>query len=151
LLGGLFLLSGCGGSSKEAGSEVCSLTNVRVPLCAPSNAAPQVVAAIDHGNQLFAARRYEGASQKYRDALALQPDLPEGHYNLGLTLQYLGEREEMRKHFIKAANLAPGHKKIWDSPALKRYGDVPDKPASSGAMSTLPGLGGSGGPLGGGS
>ena len=145
LFGGLGLLLGCGGSSKEAGTEVCSLSNVRVPLCATSNAAPKVMAAIDYGNQLFAARRYEAASQKFRDALALEPDLPEAHYNLGLTLQYLGEREEMRRHFIQAANLAPGHKKIWDSPALKRYGDVPDRPISNTSAPVLPSIGGVGG------
>ena len=150
LLGGLGLLSGCGGSSKEASTELCSLENVRVPLCAPRNAAPQVVAAIEYGNQLFAARRYEAASQKFRDALALQSDLPEAHYNLGLALQYLGEREDMRKHFIQAANLAPGHKKIWDSPSLKRYGDVPDSSSSNASAPVLPSLGGAGGIGGGG-
>ncbi len=28
------------------------------------------------------------------------------------------------QHYLEAANLAPGHKVIWNSPPLRRYGNV---------------------------
>jgi tetratricopeptide (TPR) repeat protein len=97
------------------------------------------------------ARRWEEARQQYEAATKAQPDSAEGHYNLGLTLQYLREREKMKTHFIEAANLAPGHKKIWDSPALRRYGDVPDKKQEATSAPAGGGLGsvfGGGGAMG---
>ena len=32
--------------------------------------------------------------------------------------------EQARQQFMEAANLAPGDKVIWDSPALSPYGNV---------------------------
>ena len=54
--------------------------------------------------------------------MAGAPTSAEAHYNLGLALFALGESDQAREHFIEAANLAPGDKVIWDSPALRPYG-----------------------------
>ena len=42
-----------------------------------------------------------------------------------------------KPHFIEAANLAPGHKVIWNSPPLRRYGNVPDAPAEANSVPLL--------------
>jgi len=47
--------------------------------------------------------------------------LAEAHYNLALALEKLGEKAEARKHYVAAANLAPGNKVIWDAPPLRKY------------------------------
>ena len=43
-----------------------------------------------------------------------------------------------RQHYIEAANLAPGHKVIWDSPPLRRHGIVESK----GGTLIIPAVGG---------
>ena len=148
----LLMLPACSGISGDDKPILCSSSKQGIPLCAPSGASPQVRAAINKGNEMFAVGRWEAAKQEYESAVAAQPDSAEAHYNLGLVHYRLGERDPMRDHFMQAANLAPGHKKIWDSPALRRYGDVPEKKSSSSSPSVGPsfGGGGRGGILGGG-
>lgn len=119
-------------------------------LKAPSTANPTAKAAVEEGNQLFASGRWEAAKAQYEKALEVQNTVAEGHYNLALTLDRLGQREEARSHYMEAANLAPGHQVIWNSPVLRRYGDVKvDKTVGSSAP-VLPGIGGLGGGGGGG-
>jgi protein O-GlcNAc transferase len=43
----------------------------------------------------------------YRQAIALQPDFVEAHYNLGLVLQAQGEREEAIACYQKALEIQP--------------------------------------------
>ena len=67
--------------------------------------------------------------------------MAEAHYNLALTLVSQGSREEAEHHFIEAANLAPGHKVIWDSPPLRPYGSprlLPKEEDLSGAAAEMP-------------
>ena len=89
------------------------------------------------------------AKTLYEQAIEEQPDLAEAHYNLGLVYERLGNREQARHYYIEAANLAPGHKTIWDSPPLKRHGNVEIKEEAvpPPKMPPLSGIGG-GGPLG---
>jgi len=42
-------------------------------------------------------------------------------------LYALGDAEQARQQFMEAANLAPGDKVIWDSPALRPFGN-PESP-----------------------
>jgi hypothetical protein len=46
-----------------------------------------------------------------------------------LALYALGDTEQARPQFMEAANLAPGDPVIWDSPALRPFGDpkLPNK------------------------
>ena len=114
-------------------------------LDAPSNSNAQVQALLTEGNRLFREGQWEGARQQYEAAVQAQPDLAEAHYNLGLAMNKMGNQSEAKPHFIRAANLAPGHKVIWNSPPLRKYGNVPDKPAEAGATPAIPGIGGGGG------
>lgn len=118
-------------------------------LNAPVNASPGVRSAMNEGNQLFASGRWAAAKAQYEKVLQEQKTVAEAHYNLGLVLDRLGKREEARPHYMEAANLAPGNQVIWNSPVLRRYGDVAVEKKSSSAPA-LPSLGGAGGGLGGG-
>lgn len=105
----------------------CSMLNPQPPLrptlpankCQPLSATQHNLAGMAH----YKERRLEPAREEFLIAVTEGPKCAEAHYNLGLALTYLGEREEARKHFIEAADLAPGNQVIWDSPALRPYGD----------------------------
>lgn len=115
----------------------------------PPNTNVQVQTLLTEGNRLFREGRWEGARQQFQAAVLAQPDLAEAHYNLALAMDHMGDRDGAKPHFIKAANLAPGHKVIWNSPPLRRYGNVPDKPVEATTAPAIPNLGvgrGGGGP-----
>lgn len=116
----------------------------------PSYSIAQVEPNFTEGNRLFREGRWEGARQQFQAAVDAQPDLAEAHYNLALAMDFMGDGAGAKPHYITAANLAPGHKVIWNSPPLRRYGNVPDKPIEAGATPVLPGVGGGGGGIGGG-
>jgi Tfp pilus assembly protein PilF len=101
----------------------CSSRSARVEhvLSAPSGVKPAAATQLDKGNQLFAAGDFTGAEQAFRDAIGADPAFAEAHYNLALTLERAGHQGEAKKHYIEAANLAPGHKIIWDSPPLRQH------------------------------
>lgn len=90
-------------------------------LSAPGGASAQAVASVKQGNQQFAAGLWGAAKAQYELAIQVQPDLAEAHYNLALVLDQMGDETQARAHYIKAANLAPGHKVIWNSRILRPY------------------------------
>ena len=92
-------------------------------------------AVIDERGSAPAARDHLTTPTEVR-ALADQGKA-EAHYNLGMVLYRLGALSEGDAHFIKAANLAPGDKIIWNSPPLAGV-SVPEK------ESKMPGHGGGG-------
>jgi tetratricopeptide (TPR) repeat protein len=76
----------------------------------------------EEGTRAYLTRQFEEARAQFQLVVSEAPESAEGHYNLGLALFALGQGPESREHFIQAANLAPGDKVIWDSPALRPYG-----------------------------
>ncbi|MCA9463627.1 MAG: tetratricopeptide repeat protein [Nitrospira sp.] len=123
-------------------------TDKPAPLVAlepPPNANELARTLLVEGNQLFMEGRWEAARRQFQLAIEQQSDLAEAHYNLALSLDRLGETAKAKKHYIEAANLAPGHKVIWNSPPLRRYGNVPDAPQQPAAAPALPAFGGIGG------
>ncbi|BCA53490.1 conserved exported protein of unknown function [Nitrospira sp. KM1] len=98
----------------------CSKTTQAMnTLQPPPDVTPAVAAELQKGNALFASRDWSGAEQAYRHTIVLDPSVAEAHYNLGVTLDRMGNPAEARKHYMEAANLAPGNKVIWDSPPLR--------------------------------
>jgi tetratricopeptide (TPR) repeat protein len=79
---------------------------------------------VEEGNKQFAAREWEAAKTQYVAAIKAHPTLAEAHYNLALTLEMMGDQAGAKREYIQAANLAPGHKIIWDSPPLRKHGDI---------------------------
>ncbi|MEK6526963.1 MAG: tetratricopeptide repeat protein [Nitrospirota bacterium] len=96
----------------------------RTTLDAPAGTKPAAVAAMGEGNKLFAARKWEAAKEQYEAAIKAQPSLAEAHYNLAMVIEVLGDEATARKHYVEAANLAPGHKVIWDAPPFRVHGLV---------------------------
>lgn len=91
------------------------------PLHAAAGTSAVVSQQLEQGNQLFARQDWAGAQQVYLATIQADQTLAEAHYNLALTLERLGEKAEARKHYVAAANLAPGNKVIWDAPPLRKY------------------------------
>jgi Flp pilus assembly protein TadD len=89
-------------------------------LSAPSGANPEAAAQVEKGNALFTSHDFPGAEQAFRQAIVADAGLAEAHYNLALALDRSGRKDEAKKHYIEAANLAPGNKVIWDSPPLRQ-------------------------------
>ena len=116
------LLAGCGTAGGTATSDKV--------LRPPSTAKAEAARAMQEGNRLFAAREWEAAMGQYEAAVKIQPTLPEAHYNLGMALYVLRQDAKARKHFVEAANLAPGDKVIWNAPMFKEYGQVESRSKS---------------------
>ena len=91
-------------------------------LAAPAGSPADVMAILEEGNRLFSTKDYARAEQSYRQTIAAYPDLAEAHYNLAVTIDRMGNRGEAKKHYLEAANLAPGNKVIWDSPPFREMG-----------------------------
>lgn len=90
-----------------------------VVLQAPAGISPALATQLERGNDLFAAQKWAEAEQIYRQTIAADPTLAEAHYNLATALYRAGNKVEAKKHYMEAANLAPGNKVIWDAPPLR--------------------------------
>jgi Tfp pilus assembly protein PilF len=84
---------------------------------------PQAITLTEQGTQAYQARQFDDAKKYFEQAVAVAPQSGQAHYNYALALNALGDAEAARQHFLEAANLAPGDKIIWDSPALSPYGN----------------------------
>jgi Tfp pilus assembly protein PilF len=90
-------------------------------LQAPAGTSALVSQQLEQGNQLFAQHDWAAAKQVYLATIQADSTVAEAHYNLALALERLGEKAEARKHYVTAANLAPGNKVIWDAPPLRKF------------------------------
>ena len=89
---------------------------------APTEHLQDLIQVNAQGIQEYQSRQFDQAKGHFEQVATGAPNAAEAHYNLGLALFALGESDQAREHFIEAANLAPGDKVIWDSPALRAYG-----------------------------
>lgn len=106
-------------------------------LSAPAGTNVSAARHNDEGIHAYEHGQWDSAKQHFEAAIAASPELAEAHHNLGKTLYRLGAVREGDTNFIKAANLAPGNKVIWDSPPLAGV-SVPEKEVP------MPGHGGDG-------
>lgn len=117
----------------------------RAPLPLGMSASPAAVQATAQGTKAYQSRQFDAAKGSFEQAVKAAPDSGEAHYNLGLTLFAMGDNDAAREHFMEAANLAPGNKVIWDSPALRQYGNpdsmLPKKKGAQDYTNQKPGLG----------
>jgi tetratricopeptide (TPR) repeat protein len=107
------------------GGTACSSAppKVREPLVLSPGTPLAAQQYTSQGRSAYLAGQYDQAKALFAQAVSAAPNSGEAHYNLGLALFKLGDTEAAREQFIQAANLAPGNKVIWDSPALSPYGD----------------------------
>ena len=131
------------------GSTACSLKSKPkplVPLALESGVKPQVVTLTEQGTLAYQAKQFDEAKQYFSKAVAEVPQSGPARYNYALALYALGDTEEARQQFMEAANLAPGDRVIWDSPALRPYGNPESTkkylpPGPGGGARPLPGGG----------
>ena len=122
---GLQLLGAITMLSLLCGPPACSSApkqKLRLPLAVGPGVSPNVVKLTQQGTQAHQAGQYGQAQTYFEQAVSLAPTSAEAHYNLGLSLFAGGDTDRARDQFIEAANLAPGNKVIWDSPALRPFG-----------------------------
>jgi tetratricopeptide (TPR) repeat protein len=115
------------------GATACSFMSKPkplVPLALESGVKPQVVTLTEQGTEAYHAKQFDEAKNYFSQAMAEVPQSGPAHYNYALALYALGDTEHARQQFMEAANLAPGDKVIWDSPALRPYGN-PEAPRKS--------------------
>jgi Tfp pilus assembly protein PilF len=84
---------------------------------------PQAITLTEQGTQAYQAEQFEQAKGFFAQAVEAAPQSGQAHYNYALALNALGDSEAARQHFLEAANLSPGDKTIWDSPALAPFGN----------------------------
>jgi tetratricopeptide (TPR) repeat protein len=109
----------------------------------PASAKAEVAKLLAEGNRLYNTREWEAAREQYELAVKAQPDLPEAHYNLGMA--YYAQRKDMtaRKHFVEAANLAPGDKVIWNAPVFQSPSyESPSSEKKDTGTKVMPAIGG---------
>lgn len=94
-----------------------------VPLELAYGAKTDAIALNTQGTQAFLAGQLAEAKNFFGQVIKAAPDSGQAHYNFALALNALGQTDQARQEFIEAANLAPGDKVIWDSPALRPFGD----------------------------
>jgi len=98
-----------------------------VPLVLEGEVKPQAIVLTEQGTEAYQSQQYEDAKRYFEQAVAEAPESGQAHYNYALALNALGNMEVARRHFLEAADLAPGDKIIWDSPALSPYGNPENK------------------------
>lgn len=127
------------------GAVACSKSRAKplVPLALESGVKPQAEVLTEQGTQAYQAKQFDEAKNYFSQAVATAPQSGPAHYNYALALNALGDTEQARQQFMEAANLAPGDKVIWDSPALSPFGNVESPKKKLNQMpSTRQGLGG---------
>jgi Tfp pilus assembly protein PilF len=119
------------------GAVSCFKTKAKplVPLGLESGVNPQAVTLTEQGTQAYEAKQFDDAKNYFSQAVAAAPQSGPAHYNYALSMYIMGDTEQARQQFMEAANLAPGDKVIWDSPALSPYGN-PESPKKSKQPST---------------
>lgn len=73
------------------------------------------------GIQAYRQGHWEAARQKFESAVQADPDLPEAHFNLALTLHKLELHDQATDHFRQAGTLAPDDRAIVDSTIYKNH------------------------------
>lgn len=102
-----------------AAFSACAAQSVPTLLSAPLTSKPGAGRHNEEGIHAYNLANMEEARQHFEEAISVDADLAEAHYNLGMALYRLRNVGEGDKHFIRAANLAPGNKVIWNAPPLR--------------------------------
>lgn len=73
------------------------------------------------GIQEYNRGQWEPAKKKFELAIRADPNLPEAHFNLGLTFHKLELHDQATSHFRQAGDLAPNNKEIVDSTIYRNH------------------------------
>ncbi len=81
-------------------------------------------AAVSHnreGIKQYQAGKWQDAKRHFESAMQADPDLPEVHFNLALTLHKLGDHEQARSHFNRARDMAPDNTAVAESMVSRNH------------------------------
>jgi Tfp pilus assembly protein PilF len=81
----------------------------------------EAAAKNDEGVGHLKQEHWDTAGPFFRDAIAMSPNMPEAHFNLGLVLDEMGNHQEATEHFKTAKELAPNNPKIAENEILKKH------------------------------
>ncbi len=107
ILGIALCLSGCSAKSVPLAT---------LPLEHPG-ANQANLAGIDYYQQ----GEWEKALFKFQEALKVDNDFPEAHFNAALTLHQLKRHQEATHHFQRAGELAPDREAVVKSPLYRNH------------------------------
>lgn len=95
---------------------------VEMALKAPKD-GPNKIAAMknDEGLSHLIQEHWDKSNEFFLEALEADPNLAVAHFNLGLSLDELGQHPEASEHFRKANELAPEDPRISDNEILKKH------------------------------
>ena len=95
---------------------------VGMALKAPADAANQEAAMKnDEGVSHLVQEHWETSNEFFYGALQADPNLAVAHFNLGLSLDELGQHAEATDHFRKAKELVPDDPRITENEILKGH------------------------------
>ena len=89
------------------------LDHDRIWSCGKGVYAEPVAEMARQADTLFREKQYDRAAELYARLLERNPDNVETRNNLGLTLFYLGRREEALRQLREGAAAHPEHQRIW--------------------------------------
>ncbi len=87
-----------------------------LPVTSPSAAQQNL-----EGIQQYHSGNWQAAKSRFESAIQANPELPEAHFNLALTLHELGDHREAAIHFNRAGELAPANKEIIGSSIYRNH------------------------------
>ena len=73
----------------------------------PTQTTAPTYGVYDIGTVLLQEQRFGAAAEQFASALAIRPDWPEAHNNLGIALASQGRIAEALPHFERAVTLKP--------------------------------------------
>ena len=91
------------------------------PLATLPISSPQASQLNLEGIEEYNRGQWELARKKFELALQADPQLPEAHFNLALTLHKLELHEQATTHFRLAGKLDPNNKEIVDSTIFRNH------------------------------
>ena len=95
---------------------------VGIALKAPGDAENKDAARKnDEGLSHLVQEHWEKSNQFFREAIKADPNLAVAHFNLGLSLDELGQHPEASEHFRKAKELAPDDPRISENEILMKH------------------------------
>ena len=91
------------------------------PLAVLPMTSPAAAQQNPEGIQQYNSGNWQEAKSRFESAVQADPELPEAHFNLALTLHKLGDHRAATVHFKRASELAPANKEIVGSSVYRNH------------------------------
>lgn len=91
------------------------------PLAVLPTTSPTAAQHNLNGIKLYNDGNWEAARGHFVAAVQDDPQLPEAHFNLGLTEHKLGHHDQAKEHFEIAGELAPSNQEIVESSIYRNH------------------------------